>query len=510
VVPRIGPNRTRRRAARHRRRPCLSAGASMSRLCAPKSPQTPRPHGSASSAARLRTARGGRSQSSACPGLAKRGAQAPRPKRGRNARDVRTLASAADAPLSPVRVGASPIPSGPSERAAPKDASGRRARTIRNPGVGLNGQMPGSVMADRPSAVSTVPRGEAKAIVANVPRERGTAPIRRANASLTGPRAGRAPRPARADRHDRTPGMTDRRSAASTAPQRKVTAIIGSALRERGTPPPRRANASLTGPKACRALKPARADRHVQSIGNLDIGLSGQMPQGVIADRRSVASTAPQRVATVIIANVARERGTAPIRRANASLTGPKAGRVPQPAKADRHVRTPRAAARARTSNQDRRAQGRVTEIGRRAPAEARAAKAGRRAAARFRSGGLAHRGRDRRKAAAARAGRRENREARTGAFALSASPVPSALGRTSAPPLPKGRPGGRPSLDGLWGEGRVRARARSAPRLRRGSLIRRANSPSGRTGILADALWPATFSRREKGTGRLYPRASA
>ena len=92
-----------RRAPRRRPRP--SAGANMSRLCAPKSPQTPRPRGSASSAARPTTARGGQSRSSVCPGLAKRRAQAPRRKRGRNARDVRTLASAADAHFMPARGG---------------------------------------------------------------------------------------------------------------------------------------------------------------------------------------------------------------------------------------------------------------------------------------------------------------------------------------------------------------------------------------------------------------------
>ncbi|HEY1887973.1 MAG TPA: error-prone DNA polymerase, partial [Roseiarcus sp.] len=36
-----------------------------------------------------------------------------------------------------------------------------------------------------------------------------------------------------------------------------------------------------------------------------------------------------------------------------------------------------------------------------------------------------------------------------------SPSATPSPGGRRDLPPLPKGRPGGRPSLDGLWGEGR-------------------------------------------------------
>ncbi len=94
---RIGSNGTPRHAARPLRRPRPSAGASMSRLCARKSPRTPRRRGSASSAARPTTARGGQSRSSACPALTKRRAQAPRPKRGRNAAGRPTLASAADA-----------------------------------------------------------------------------------------------------------------------------------------------------------------------------------------------------------------------------------------------------------------------------------------------------------------------------------------------------------------------------------------------------------------------------
>ena len=75
---------TPRHAARPRRRRRPSAGASMSRRCAPKSPQTQRPRASGSSAARPTTARGGPSRSSACRGLAKR-RTAARPKRGRNA-----------------------------------------------------------------------------------------------------------------------------------------------------------------------------------------------------------------------------------------------------------------------------------------------------------------------------------------------------------------------------------------------------------------------------------------
>jgi hypothetical protein len=189
--------------------------------------------------------------------------------------------------------------------------------------------------------------------------------------------------------------MADRQSVASIAPQRKATTIVGIARRERGTAPIRRANASLTGPRAGRAPKPGKADRNDRAPG--------------MADRRSLASTVPKQSVMEIVGIARRERAAAPIRRANASLTGLKAGRAPRPAKADRNDRTTRTAARAPTSSPP--GQTDVTEIGRGAPVAARAAKAGRRAAARLQSGDLAHRGRDRRKAAAARAGRRGSRD---------------------------------------------------------------------------------------------------
>ena len=72
----------------------LSAGASMSRPCGPRSwPTSPTARGraSASSAARPMTARAGPSPSSAYPALAKRRAQAARPRRGRRAAHVRTV-----------------------------------------------------------------------------------------------------------------------------------------------------------------------------------------------------------------------------------------------------------------------------------------------------------------------------------------------------------------------------------------------------------------------------------
>jgi hypothetical protein len=337
---RSGSNGTRRHAARPRHRPRLSAGANMSRLCAPKSPLTPRARASVSSAARPTTARGERSRSSACHELSKRRTRPPRPKRGRNAADVRTQASAADAHLSQAAPPAIAIPSGLSECARPPGVSGRRVRTIRTLGIGLSDQTLRGVTTGRASVASIGLKEGVTAIAANARRERGTARIRRANASLTGPRAG----------------------------------------------------------------------RHVRTIGNPGVGLSGQMLQGVVADRRKAASIAPQRKVTAIVEIARSERGTAPIRRANASLTGPKAGRVPQRAKADRRVQRPRAAL-ARISNQDRRAQGDVTGTGRGAPAVGRAAKADRRVAAPRPSGALARRGRARRTAARARAGHRESRD---------------------------------------------------------------------------------------------------
>src|ERR1700723_3368606 len=98
--------------------------------------------------------------------------------------------------------------------------------------------------------------------IAEMARRECTMPgIRGANASLTGPRAGRAPKPAKADRRDRKLGAPRRASAASTVPQRSGTAIAAMARHELGTPAIRHANANLTGLRAGRVLQPARADR---------------------------------------------------------------------------------------------------------------------------------------------------------------------------------------------------------------------------------------------------------
>ena len=308
----------------------------MSRCCARKSPQTPRLRGSASSAARLRTERGGQSRSSACLGLSKRRTRPPRPKRDRNAQDVRALGNVADAHSreAPAPVGATP--SGPSEGAPPPDASDRRVRTIRRVGVGPRGQMPRGLKAARASAASTALQREVMVIVEITRHVRGAPAIRRASANLTDLRTGRVPLPAKAAPRDRTTGAAGHASAALTAPQRKAMAIAEMARHERGTPE---------------------------------------------------------------------------IRRASASLIGLRAGRVPRPARVDRRDLRTRAVASAQTSNQDRRAQERVMEIGRRALAEARAAKADRRAAAPHQRGDPGRRGKDRRRATAVRDGHRESRD---------------------------------------------------------------------------------------------------
>ena len=179
----------------------------MSRPCARKSPRTPRPRASESSAARPTTARGERSRSSAGPGLARR-PPAPRPKRGRSAQGVRTLTSAANVHSNrpAARVGATPSAPSPSRpdpsrlsgAAPPEGANGRRVRTRRSLDAGPRGRTPRGLKGPRASAASSAPQREATAIVMSAPRERATAPNGRASASLTGLRAGRAPRPAKA------------------------------------------------------------------------------------------------------------------------------------------------------------------------------------------------------------------------------------------------------------------------------------------------------------------------
>ena len=272
----------------------------MSRPCAPRSwptSRTAKARASASSAARPMTARAGPSPSSAYPALAKRRAQAARPRRGRRAAHVRTVEA---------------IPSAPSEGAPRQGASGRRIRTRGRPGAGQGGPMPREAKAARGSAASTVLQRSGTATVEMACRERTIPGIRRANASLTGLKAGRGPRRAKADPCD---PMTR-------------------------------------------------------------------------AGRASVASTVPKQSATVIVENGRHRHGARAIRRANASLIRLRAKRVPLLARADRRDRTTRAVARAQTSNQDRRVQERVTEIGSRALAAARAAKADRRAVAPHHQGG--------------------------------------------------------------------------------------------------------------------------
>ena len=275
-----------RHGARPRPRPRPSAGANMSRHCARKSPLTPRQRANASSAAQPTTARGGQSRSSACPGPAKRRAHAPRPKRGRNAADVRTLASAADvrSGLAAAPVGATP--SGPSEgraaggreRPARPDQKERGRRPERSNAARAEGgprerrfdrpQRSGMAIAemrpprthnagdptrerkfDRPQGRTRPPkparaadrrdpdarsaraaraplrssRNEAgrRSPRASVP-ERGMASSRRANANLTGLRAGRVPQPARADRRDRTTRAVARAPTSSQTPRRRA------------------------------------------------------------------------------------------------------------------------------------------------------------------------------------------------------------------------------------------------------------------------------------------------
>ena len=313
---RNGSKGTPPRAARLRNRPRPSAVANTSRHCAPKSPQTPRPRASASSAARLRTARGGPSRSSACHGLSKT-PRTPRPNHGRNAQDVRTLASAADVRSSLAAAPVGATPSGPSGGEPAEGASGRRGRTIRRVGVGPRGQSPGGLKAARGSAASTAFQREVMAIVEMARRERGAL--------------------ANGDRRERP--------------------------RAYGMAPIRRANESLTGLKAARVPQPARADRRDRTLG--------------AAGRASAASMVPQRSGTASAETARHERGAPAIPRANENLIGLSAAHVPQPARVDRRDLRIRAVARAQTSNQDRRAQERVTEFGPRAQAAARAGKAG-------------------------------------------------------------------------------------------------------------------------------------
>ena len=356
------PTGTKNRSfqARHRR---LSAGASMSRCCARKAPQTQRPRASGSSAARPTTARGGPSRSSACRGLSKR---RPPPRRGRNAARARTLASAADANLkaAPARLGASL--SGPSEGGRAQGANGRRVRPIRRVGLSPRGQMREGLKAARASAASIDLPREAMAIAEMGCREHGAPASRRASASLIVRRAGRVLQPERAGRHDRTA----QGGRARTSSRDRLA----------------RACATETGHRAAVETRAARARR-----------------------RGSGALIVPMPSVTVIVESGRSPRGAAEIPRANASLTGRQVGAGHRLAKVERRDRTTRAG-RVQTSNQDRRAQERVTEIGRKAPPRPGRQ---RRTTARSpsRRAGALPRGKDRRKAPAVHAGHRGSRD---------------------------------------------------------------------------------------------------
>jgi hypothetical protein len=397
----------------------------MSRCCARKSPQTQRPRASGSNAARPTTARDGPSRSNACRVLSK---MRPRPKRGRSAAHVRTLASAADARLkaAPARVGASH--SGSSGGAPAEGANGRRVRIIRRVGVGPRGQAPGGLKPARASAASTARQRELMAIVEMGRLEPGAPAIRRASASLTGLWAGRVRQPAKAALRDRTtraaalaPTSSQDRLAQARAAETGRRAAFATWAARSG----RRVSASLTGLRAGRVPQPAPRDRTTRArraqTSNQDHRAQGRAPEigrravfarraAMAARRASVASTVLKQSAKVIVENGRRRRGAPAIRRGNASLIDLKAGRVPQPAGAGRNDRTTRAVARAPTSNQDRREQDRLREMGRRALAAARAAKADRRAAA-PRQGGALLRGKGRREAPADHAGRRGSRD---------------------------------------------------------------------------------------------------
>ena len=272
----------------------------------------------------------------------RRGAHATRPKRGRNAQDVRILANAADAHLRPAPAAVGAIPSGPSEGAP------RRAR----------------------AAAAFGPEG-------------ARAPAREVQCRERRRRAARAPlRPSPAKRDgDRRDGPPRARDAGDPTRERKFD-------RPQGRP----------------RLQPARAgrrDRTARTVARAQISNQDRRAQGCATEtgRRAAFATraamagrranVPQRNGTASAERVRREPGRPAIQRASASLTGLRAGRVPRLARVDRRDLRTRAVARAPTSNQDRRAQERVTEIGRRAPGAARAAKADRRAVAPRQGGAL-------------------------------------------------------------------------------------------------------------------------
>jgi hypothetical protein len=220
-------------------------------------------------------------------------------------------------------------------------------------------------------------------------RDRGAPGIQRASASLNGLRAGRVPPPAKAAPHDRTTRATapaptssqDRLAQERATPSDRTAAFATRAAMAR-----RRVNAGLTGLRAGRVPPPAKAahrDRTTEAgrarTSNRDRSVQGRAteigPRAVFVTRAAVgrrranvASTVPTQSLMALVEMNRHERGAPAIRRANANLIGLRAGRVPHPGRVGRRDLRTRAVARAQTSNQDRRAQGRVTAIGRTSP----------------------------------------------------------------------------------------------------------------------------------------------
>ena len=356
-----------RHAARPRPRRRLSAGANMSRCCARKAPQTQRPRASASSAARPTTARGGPSRSSACRGLSKR--RPPPPRRGRNA---------AARPNTGERGGRSfegGARAGRSDSFGPKRgrAAGGRERPPRSDHTEGRGR------PERSSA------GRAEG----------------------GPRERRFDRPPARSDGDRRDGPPRARSAGDPARERKFDRPPGRSRPPAGEGRPPRSD-DRSGPRSDFKSRPPRAGRArrrpaAESRSRHGRRVATPPPRERRFDRPEAKRDGDRRErppSTRGAGDPARERKfDRPQGR-----TRPPAGEGRPPRSDDKSV------ARAQTSNQDRRAQGRVTEIGRK-PAAARAAKADRRAVAPHHRGGALPRGKDRRKAPAARAGRRESRD---------------------------------------------------------------------------------------------------
>ena len=256
---------------------------------------------------------------------------------------------------------------GPSER-CPADLIVERAGATNEPkGMPRHAARPRPLQ--RPSAAANMSRLLRAEIAADAATTR-----KRVERSATHDRKGRTIAVERMSR-----AVEEAPAAAETRPKRAGRSNTGEEADIGLKAAPAPVGASPSGPSEAEPPEGAKAAAF-GPYGGSGSAREVKRRRGLKAARASAASTALQREVMAIVEMVHHVRGAPAIRPASASLSGLRGGRVSQPERGGRLDRTERAAGHGPTSSQDRLAQERATEIGRRAAFATRAAMADRRA----------------------------------------------------------------------------------------------------------------------------------